>query len=268
MLAGTCALLVAALVASTSAGGERAQAARPPSVVPVEVTEAVVRTLPLPTATTVAAASSTATVEPLPTDPATTPAPTPTDAAPTSAPGTTLAPVPTAALPTAPPGGRGATNPPARPVNVPQGELVCPIAGDFWHVDDYYAPRVGGTTHYANDLIAEEGVPVVAISDGYVRRIDRVNNFDGQHDKGGITITFDTVAGDIFYYAHLAVVDGQVQIGSPISAGEVLGLVGQTGNAAWSVPHLHLSWRPGRGEYANPYPLVRQLCGPHPPKRG
>jgi len=154
---------------------------------------------------------------------------------------------------------------PSRPINVPLGELVCPMGGPFWHSDDWLAPRSGGRVHLGNDLIAEEGIPVRSISDGYVFRVDRVNSFDGGHeDLGGITITILTVAGDRFYYAHLATVEPIVVPGSPVNAGEVLGLVGQTGNAAYSVPHLHLEWRPGGGVHANPYPFVEQLCGPHP----
>lgn len=153
---------------------------------------------------------------------------------------------------------------PSRPINVPLGEWVCPMGGPFWHAVDWHAPRSGGRIHLGNDLIASEGIPVRSINDGYVAAVDRVDRFNGNEDLGGITITILTVAGDRFYYAHLATVEPIVVPGSPVNAGEVLGLVGDTGNAAYSVPHLHFEWRPGGGEHSDPYPLIETLCGPHP----
>jgi peptidoglycan LD-endopeptidase LytH len=258
VLAGAIGVLTVAVAVSMPKSGGGAEA-RQIGIVPVQMTAETSLALEPPREPTTTAPAVAATPQPLPPV---------VSADPVASEPWEEEPEPESAAPTTVAGGPRAPNaPPARPVNVPQGELVCPIIGEFWHVDDFYAPRAGGKVHYANDLIADEGTPVVALSDGFVRRVDRVDNFDGERDKGGITITFDTVAGDIFYYAHLATVDATVSIGSPISAGDVLGLVGSTGNAAWSVPHLHLSWRPQRGEYANPYPLVRELCGPNPPNR-
>jgi murein DD-endopeptidase MepM/ murein hydrolase activator NlpD len=169
-------------------------------------------------------------------------------------------PPPTVALPTPTAKGNGKGQP-VRPVNVPFGaQLSCPLDVAFSHSVDWLAPRSGGRVHLGHDLIVPWGSQILAISDGYVRAVDRVNNFDGVHDLGGITITIDTAGGDIFYYAHMSDIDPSLTVGSPIVTGEVLGHSGQTGDAIWSVPHLHLGWRPGRGQWADPYNLVVQLC--------
>ena len=43
-----------------------------------------------------------------------------------------------------------------------------------------------------------------------------------------------------------------------VSAGQVVGYVGSTGNA--SVPHLHIGYLPGGAYYSNPYPIMAELC--------
>ena len=90
--------------------------------------------------------------------------------------------------------------------------------------------REGGRRkHEGLDIFAPRGAPVVAVEDGLVSRV-------GTNRLGGKTVSFfsDNYS---YYYAHL---DSQlVNRGQRIKAGDTLGLVGNTGNAISTAPHLH-----------------------------
>jgi murein DD-endopeptidase MepM/ murein hydrolase activator NlpD len=151
---------------------------------------------------------------------------------------------------------------PARPVNVPLGdERSCPLGGTFQHWYDWLAPRAGGKVHMGHDLIAPMGTPVLAVTDGFVARVDRVDQYSGgMTDRQGVAMAVVSAQGERFFYAHLAEIAPQLQPGSPVVTGQVIGWVGQTGDARMSVPHLHFEWRPDGRTYADPQAMVSQLC--------
>ncbi len=61
--------------------------------------------------------------------------------------------------------------------------------------------------------------------------------------------------GTYIFYAHLSALAPGMAVGVPVSAGQVIGYVGRTGNAA--TPHLHLEVHPLGGAAINPYPIVK-----------
>ena len=63
--------------------------------------------------------------------------------------------------------------------------------------------------------------------------------------------------GTYFFYAHLSGLAPGIAVGTPVTAGQLVGYVGRTGNAA--TPHLHLEVHPGGGSAVNPYPIVKAL---------
>jgi murein DD-endopeptidase MepM/ murein hydrolase activator NlpD len=125
---------------------------------------------------------------------------------------------------------------------------VCPVQGPVAFADTWGAPRSGGRVHQGVDMIGERGLPVVAVVDGFAQQ--NVN------ELGGNTVLFTGTDGNKYYYAHL---DSWANLGQ-VTAGTVIGYLGQTGNAQFSVPHLHFEIHPGGGEPADPYPTVRAHC--------
>ena len=94
------------------------------------------------------------------------------------------------------------------------------------------ARRGGGTrTHKGNDIFASKGTPLLAAVDGRITRVvDR--------GLGGKQVWLrDATRNQSLYYAHLN--DWNVKKGQHVQAGDVVGYVGNTGNARTTPPHLH-----------------------------
>lgn len=96
----------------------------------------------------------------------------------------------------------------------------------------YGASRDNGKrSHEGVDIFAPRGTPVIAPTDGYISRV-------GDSKLGGKVVWMrDRKRGHSYYFAHL---DSQmVKPGMRVYQGHVLGLVGNTGNARNTPPHLH-----------------------------
>ncbi len=137
--------------------------------------------------------------------------------------------------------------------------MVCPVQGavagrDF--INDWGFPRSGGRRHLGNDIFASRGTPVIAVHDGTVIRW---NPPSAPTALGGITVTYVTSDGSEWYNAHLDTIASGVVPGATVSRGQVIGTVGNTGNARTTPPHLHLGRRYG-GSPVNPWPTVAPVC--------
>ncbi|MEJ2882064.1 M23 family metallopeptidase [Pedobacter sp. GR22-6] len=112
--------------------------------------------------------------------------------------------------------------------------LGYPISGKRRdHIQSFFGDGRDGNTrkHEGIDLFAARGTPVVAIAEGAVVRVNE-NNLGGK-------VVWMRPKGKNYtlYYAHL---DQQIAVeGQPVKIGDTLGLVGNTGNAKTTVPHLH-----------------------------
>jgi len=112
--------------------------------------------------------------------------------------------------------------------------LAFPVhrSGDPKLISLWGVPRDGGARkHEGVDIGAKFRTPALASADG---RITRVN----ENEIGGkVVFLTDANTGLSIYYAHL---DSQiVYAGQTVRAGDIIGLVGNTGNARNTVPHLH-----------------------------
>jgi murein DD-endopeptidase MepM/ murein hydrolase activator NlpD len=118
--------------------------------------------------------------------------------------------------------------------------------GSFWG-----AERDGGARrHEGVDIFAPRGTPAVAAAAGVITRV-------GDTKIGGRVVwLLDAATGQHLYYAHL---DRQlVQAGQHVRPGDTLGLVGNTGNARTTVPHLHFGiYQSGRGA-VDPWPYLHR----------
>lgn len=119
--------------------------------------------------------------------------------------------------------------------------------------NDWGRPRSGGRRHKGNDMLAQIGVPLRAIEDGYVERTSNGS-------LGGLSIYLIGDSGSRYYYAHLDEI-GDVVEGQRVYAGQIVGANGDSGNAR-GAPHLHMQWSPtGESNWENPFFLLDTLFG-------
>ena len=126
-----------------------------------------------------------------------------------------------------------------------------PILGPSRWSDDWYYPRWTGAMfryHQGLDMFAAFGTPVAAPADG-VARIS-------QNPLGGLTVRVVEPDGTYWYLAHLSGVAPGLVDGQPVTTGQVVGFVGDSGNAKGGAPHLHFGVYPGGGAAAPPKPVV------------
>ncbi|HEX8480125.1 MAG TPA: M23 family metallopeptidase [Telluria sp.] len=114
--------------------------------------------------------------------------------------------------------------------------------------DTWDAARSEGRTHEGIDIFAKRGTPVLATTEGIVAQV-------GTNRLGGLVVWVIGPGGQRHYYAHLDRY-ADVEAGLRIQPGQVLGYVGNTGNAENTPPHLHYGVYDVGGAI-NPYPLLR-----------
>ena len=143
--------------------------------------------------------------------------------------------------------------------------LQLPIGGvKVDAMEGSFGERRGGGSrgHEAVDLLAPRHTPVRAVEGGRIAKL-----FFSK--AGGTTIyQFDPTGRFCYYYAHLERYAEGLREGQEVSAGEVLGYVGTSGNAPANTPHLHFAifeledarrWWEGRP--IDPYLVFRNSAG-------
>ena len=136
-------------------------------------------------------------------------------------------------------------------VPVPAPPAVCPVRGAsrFDFADSWGAPRHGGRAHAGNDIFAPRGAEVLANVGGTLRHLRGTLTGLGYYLAGD--------DGDTYYGAHLDALRARP---GRVEAGAVIGVVGSTGNAQGTPPHLHFEVKPGGGPPVDPHPYLRSVC--------
>jgi hypothetical protein len=138
--------------------------------------------------------------------------------------------------------------------------MVWPLAGRGQIVSAFGADRDGGERHHkGNDISAPKLTPVVAVADGVVMSVTQEV---GTVDCCWISLRHND--GWQSYYIHLnndhwGTDDGlgfgvrvDLDEGMEVAEGEVIGWVGDSGNAEESVDHLHFELRTPAGVAVDP----------------
>jgi murein DD-endopeptidase MepM/ murein hydrolase activator NlpD len=117
------------------------------------------------------------------------------------------------------------------------GDYVFPVFGEVSWGDTFGAPRADVSYHHGDDLFARRGAPVLAVADGTVFSV-------GFIPIGGNRLWLRDGNGNQFYYAHLSAYSPLGVNGARVHAGDVLGFVGDTGDARGTPFHLHFEVHP------------------------
>lgn len=137
-------------------------------------------------------------------------------------------------------------------------EIVFPVLADTQYVDSFGDPRPGGRSHEGTDIMTPaKGDPVVAVADGVVTWID----------DECCHLAIDHGGGWTSWYIHLnndtpgtddglgwGIAEGITE-GTVVTAGQLIGWAGDSGNAEATAPQLHFELR-SNGTAINPYPYL------------
>jgi murein DD-endopeptidase MepM/ murein hydrolase activator NlpD len=117
------------------------------------------------------------------------------------------------------------------------GGYVFPVYGAASYTNSFGAPRANTGWHHGEDIFAPLGAPILAVANGIVYSV-------GWNDVGGLRLWLQDLAGNEFYYAHLSAFSPLAVNGAQVRAGDVLGFMGNTGDAEHTPYHLHFEIHP------------------------
>ncbi len=144
---------------------------------------------------------------------------------------------------------------PAAPDTTNVSISVFPVQGRCAYGDSWGYARSGGRTHLGVDIIAQTGKLLYAVESGTITKA--YYDYPGSLAGNGLRLTRPD--GTYYFYAHLAGFADGIGTGSKVKAGQILGTVGNTGNAGTA--HLHFEVHPRGGSAVNPYPIVKAVDG-------
>ena len=115
--------------------------------------------------------------------------------------------------------------------------------------DTWGAARSQGRSHEGIDIFAARGTPIRATTQGIVSKV-------GENTLGGRVVVVVGPGGAGHYYAHLEDY-ADISPNDWVNAGDIIGYVGDSGNAKGTPPHVHYGIYIS-GSAVNPYPLLQK----------
>jgi len=156
---------------------------------------------------------------------------------------------------------------PSQPSAVPT--LIFPVAAATSYQDDFGQPRAGGA-HQGNDILAARKAPAVAVESGKIE-------FWTTSATAGCMLYLHGDSGTTYLYIHLnndltshndnrgkcvagvAYAPG-LKNGTHVKAGQLVGFVGDSGDANGIHPHLHFEVHPKGKAAVDPFPFLRKAA--------
>ena len=125
----------------------------------------------------------------------------------------------------------------------------------------YTFPIVGCKVHYAHshhdypatDILGKIGCKFVSVTSGVVDEVTSVDKFRWKTDlgsqRGGLSVSIVGDDGVRYYGSHLSKIAAGIKPGVQVSVGQLLGLLGDSGDAKGTAPHVHfgISWPTPKG---------------------
>jgi Peptidase family M23 len=147
-----------------------------------------------------------------------------------------------------------------------------PVVGNVTYIDDFGAPRPGGS-HQGNDIMSVRHQPAIAFEAGWVHKMP---------GSGGCMLELQGNSGMVYWYIHLnndlgptndnkagcskAYAPG-LKEGQHVRRGQLVGFVGDSGDANGIQPHLHFEVHKPSGQRLNPFTYLnkaKHLLYPRP----
>lgn len=142
----------------------------------------------------------------------------------------------------------------------PDAGFLFPVAtDDYVFGNDWGYPRpdlADVPRHRGNDIFADKGTPLVAVENGVISKV-------GWNELGGWRLWLQGDSGAEYYYAHLSKYAPDLAVGEVMKRGDLVGFVGDSGDAQGGPYHLHFEIHPWGADKdpINPYPVLK-AAGP------
>lgn len=99
-------------------------------------------------------------------------------------------------------------------------------------------------------MFNKKGTNIISVSTGTIEQL-------GWNRLGGERVGIRGSDGNYYYYAHLDTINSSLSINKQVNKGDLLGTMGNTGDAVTTPDHLHFGIELPNGKWINPFPYLK-----------